>query len=166
MKYLNLTESAAYLAEALPKGRALLTVGGEMPNTMTIGWGFIGYAWNKPVLTVLVRPQRHTHDLLLKSGEFTVSLALDDSMKEALLYAGTKSGKDENKFEGHGLTASSAEKVNAPIIKECTVHFECKTRLVQPMTEDRLDAEIHKKVYPANDLHTMVFGEIVSCYLT
>ena len=166
MKYLSLPEAIGPAVDALIKGRALLTVGGDAPNTMTIGWGYIGYSWNKPIFTVLVRPQRHTHDLLLKQGEFTVSLSLDDHMKKTFAFAGTQSGRDVNKFEGHGLTAVPAEKVNAPIVKECTLHFECKTRLVQPMTEDQLDREVLEKVYPERDLHTMVFGEIVSVYLT
>ena len=58
MKKLTLTEAIAPATEMLMKGRALLTVGGETPNTMTIGWGFIGYSWNKPVFCVVVRKQR------------------------------------------------------------------------------------------------------------
>ena len=166
MKKLTLPEAIGPAVDALIKGRALLTVGGETPNTMTIGWGYIGYSWNKPVFTVLVRPQRHTHDLLLKEGAFTVSMALDDRMKKAFLFAGTESGRDVNKFDGHGITAVPAGNVNAPIIKECTLHFECKTRLVQPMTEENMDSGILNKVYPTRDLHTMVFGEIVDCYYT
>ncbi|MBR3929210.1 MAG: flavin reductase family protein [Clostridia bacterium] len=166
MKKLALTQAIAPATEALMKGYALLNVGGETPNTMTIGWGFIGYSWNKPVFCVVVRKQRHTHDLLMKEGQFTVSMTLDDGMKEQFKYAGTKSGRDEDKFDGHGLTAVSAQCVNAPIVKECTLHFECKTKLVQEMTEDRMDAEISARIYPEKDFHTMVFGEIVDIYTT
>lgn len=166
MKMLSLTEAVAPATEALIKGRALLNVGGETPNTMTIGWGFIGYSWNKPVFCVVVRKQRHTHELLLREGEFTVSLALDDSMKEQLAFAGTASGRDVDKFSGHGITAGKAVDVGAPIVRECSLHFECKTRLVQEMTEDRMDEAVLNRIYPARDLHTMVFGEIVKCYLT
>lgn len=166
MNKLTLTEAIAPATEMLMKGRALLTVGGETPNTMTIGWGFIGYCWNKPVFTVVVRKQRHTHDLLLEQGEFTVSMALDDSLKAQFAYTGTKSGKDEDKFSGHGLTAAPAQDVSAPIVKECTLHFECRTRLVEEMTEAHMDEEISRRCYPLKDYHTMVFGEIIDIYTT
>ena len=166
MKNLTLLEAISPATEALMKGRALLTVGGEKPNTMTIGWGFIGYTWNKPVFMVVVRKQRHTHDILLNEGEFTVSMALDDSLKEQFAYAGTKSGKDEDKFTGHGLTAVPARKVSAPIVKECTLHFEMKTKLVQEMTEGNMDEDVMNRCYPLKDYHTMVFGEIVDIYTT
>ena len=166
MKKLSLTEAIASATEMLIKGRALLTVGGDKPNTMTIGWGYIGYSWNKPVFVVVVRKQRHTHDLLLKEGQFTVSMSMDDRLKPAFAFAGTESGRDFDKFSGHGMTAKSAQKVNAPIVKECTLHFECVTRLVQEMTEDRMDPEISARVYPMKDFHTMVFGEIVDIYET
>ena len=166
MKKLTLTEAVAPATDMLMKGRALLTVGGEKPNTMTIGWGFIGYSWNKPVFCVVVRKQRHTHDLLLKEGEFTVSMSMDEKMKPAFAFAGTESGRDFDKFSGHGMTIQKSQKVNAPIVKECTLHFECKTRLVQEMTEDRMDKEMSARVYPMKDFHTMVFGEIVDIYET
>ena len=166
MKKLTLTEAIAPATEMLMKGRALLTVGGETPNTMTIGWGFIGYSWNKPVLCVVVRKQRHTHDLLLKEGNFTVSMSMDENIKPVFAFAGTESGRDVNKFSGHGMTMEKAQKVSAPIVKECTLHFECVTRLVQEMTEDRMDKEMSARVYPMKDFHTMVFGEIVDIYET
>ncbi len=166
MKKLTLTEAIAPAIEMLMKGRALLTVGGETPNTMTIGWGYIGYSWNMPVFCVVVRKQRHTHDLLLKEGEFTVSMSMDEGMKPVFAFAGTESGRNVDKFSGHGMTMEKAEKVNAPIVKECTLHFECKTRLVQEMTEDRMDKEVSARVYPMKDFHTMVFGEIVNIYET
>lgn len=166
MKKLTLTEAIAPATEALMKGRALLTVGGDMPNTMTIGWGFIGYCWNKPVFTVVVRKQRHTHDILLEKGEFTVSMVSDDRLKAQLAFAGTASGRDTDKFSGHGLTKENAQKTDAPIVKECTLHFECKTRLVQEMTEEQMDKEISNRCYPAKDFHTMIFGEIIDIYET
>ena len=166
MKKLTLTEAIAPATEMLMKGRALLTVGGETHNTMTIGWGFIGYSWNKPVFCVVVRKQRYTHDLLLKEGNFTVSMSMDENLKPVFAFAGAESGRDTDKFSGHGMTMENAQKVNAPIVKECTLHFECVTRLVQEMTEERMDPEMSARVYPMKDFHTMVFGEIVDIYET
>ena len=30
------------------------------PNVMTIGWLELGIVWRRPIITVLVRPSRHT----------------------------------------------------------------------------------------------------------
>ena len=149
------------LLEKMSKGGVFLTVPGETPNTMTIGWGWIGYCWKKPVFVAAVRPQRHTYELIKKAGCFTVSVPTDNELKAELIMAGTKSGRDINKFEGHGITAVQGQQVNAPIVKECTLHFELRTRLVQEMTEDRMDPEMSARVYPMKDFHTIVFGESV-----
>jgi len=166
MKELSYLDAIQFAADSLAHGRAFLTVGGEAPNTMTIGWGSIGYMWNKPVFMAVVRPQRHTHSLLLKEGEFTVSIPTKTDLSKQLLFAGRESGKDVNKFEGHGITKAAAQTVSAPIIQECGLHFECKTRLVQAMTGDRMDADVIARAYPEHDFHTMFIGEITACYTT
>ena len=71
-----------------------------------------------------------------------------------------------DKFSGHGLTAVPAQRVNAPIIAECGLHFECRTLMVQEMTGETLAQEVLQYAYPERDFHTMFFGEIVDCYRT
>lgn len=166
MKNLSYIESIEFATDALSKGRAFLTSGKDAPNTMTIGWGSIGYMWNRPVFIAVVRPQRHTHGIMLKESEFTVSIPTKNDLSAALAFAGTASGRDGNKFEGHGITASPSQHVSCPIIKECGLHFECKTRLIQDMTGDRMDESVIARSYPARDFHTIFIGEIVSCYTT
>jgi flavin reductase (DIM6/NTAB) family NADH-FMN oxidoreductase RutF len=133
---------------------------------MTIGWASIGYMWRKPVFTALVRPQRHTFEMIKKAGCFTVSVPTKNELKKELLFAGTKSGRDYDKFDCHGLTAVPAQEVDAPIVKECGLHFECRTLLTQDMTPDRMDPELVNGIYAPGDFHTMFFGEIVRCYST
>lgn len=166
MKKINYLEAMAETAEHLANGGVFLNVGGEVPNTMTIGWAWMGPSWKKNIFVALVRPQRHTYEMIKKAGEFTVSVPTINPLKQELIFAGTKSGRDYNKFEGHGLTAVPAQQVNAPIVGECGLHFECKTVLVQDMTGDQMNALMHEKCYPADDFHTMFFGEIVDCYRT
>jgi len=166
MKEINYLEAIAETVEKMAHGGVFLNVGGDAPNTMTIGWGWIGYCWKKPVFAVVVRPQRHTYDLLKKAGEFTVSVPGNNPLRAELAFAGTQSGRDVNKFEGHGLTAVPAAQVNAPVIAECGLHFECRTLLVQDMTADQMAPWIAEGVYPTGDYHTMFFGEILSCYRT
>jgi len=166
MKEINYLDALKTTTEHLANGGVFLTVGGETPNTMTIGWASIGYMWRKPVFTVLVRPQRHSFEMIQKADSFTVSVPTKNPLKQELVFAGTKSGRDLNKFDGHGLTALPAQAVDAPIIKECGLHFECRKLLTQDMTPDRMDPELVNGIYAPGDFHTMFFGEIVKCYTT
>ncbi len=166
MRDIPYTEAMAIATERLTRGGAFLTVGGQTPNTMTIGWGSIGFFWNRPVFLAVVRPSRHTYDLLTQSGTFTVSVPTKNALKAELAFAGTASGRDVDKFSGHGLTAAPARMVDAPIVAECGLHFECRVRLAQDMTPERMDPDVIKTAYPRGDLHTMYFGEILACYET
>lgn len=166
MKEINYLDALRITNERLANGGVFLNVHGETPNTMTIGWASIGYMWRKPVFTVLVRPQRHTFDMIQRAGEFSVSVPTKNLLRKELAFAGTKSGRDVNKFEGHGLTALPAQLIKAPIIGECGLHFECRTLLTQDMTPDRMDAELVNGIYAPKDFHTMFFGEILKCYIT
>ena len=166
MKEINYKEALEITTAHLSDGGVFLNVGGEKPNTMTIGWATIGYIWKKPVFMALVRKQRHSWDLIARAGEFTVSVPTKNALKEELIFAGTKSGRDYDKFSGHGITAVPARKVNAPIIGECGIHFECKTLLQQDMDPAMMDELLKNGIYAAGDYHTMFFGEIVACYST
>lgn len=166
LREIDYKQAMAITTENLEHGGVFITVGSETPNTMTMGWAALGTVWHKPVLVGMVRKQRYTYDLLQKAGEFTVSVPTKNPLKEELIFAGTKSGRDYNKFEGHGLTAVPAQEVSAPIIKECGLHFECRTILVQDMTGDQMDEKLVKGVYKAGDYHTMFYGEILRCYTT
>lgn len=166
MKEVNYLDALRETTEHLAHGGVFLNVGGDAPNTMTIGWASVGYLWNRPVFTVLVRPQRHSYELLRRAGEFTVSVPTRDPLKRELAFAGTKSGRDLDKFDGHGLTALPAQTVDAPIVGECGLHFECRTLLTQEMTSDHMDPELQKSAYPQEDYHILFFGEILRCYTT
>ena len=166
MKEINYLDALRTTTEHLARGGVFLNIGGERPNTMTIGWASVGYMWNRPVFTVLVRPQRHSFEMIRRAGEFTVSVPTRNPLRAELAFAGTKSGRDLDKFDGHGLTALPAQAVRAPIVGECGLHFECRTLLTQDMTPDRMDAELVNGIYAPKDFHTLFFGEIPKCYTT
>ena len=169
MKEISYLDAIQATTDHLQHGGVFLTVAGEdgqAPNTMTIGWGSVGCIWSRPVFTVLVRPQRHTFDMIHKAKEFTVSVPTKNPLKKELAFAGTQSGRDVNKFDGHGLTAIPAQEVSAPIVGECGLHFECRTVMNGFMMGDTMDQEIKDRCYPQNDLHELFFGEIVACYAT
>jgi len=150
--------------EQLPKGAFLTVQSGDKVNTMTIGWGSIGYIWKKPIMMVMVRYSRYTHELLAGADDFTVSLPLDNSMKAALALAGTKSGRDIDKFAEANLTVQKAKIVKSPIIANCHLFYECKILYRQPMDSAALDNEVKQACYGDGDYHVLYYGEIVASY--
>ena len=166
MLKLNYLEAMGQATERMSKGGVLLTVAGDTPNTMTIGWGAIGFSWNKPMMMVMVRPSRHTFGLLNKAGRFSVSVPRAGDLKEELMFAGTESGRTVDKFQGHGLTCAPGLTDGIKIVAECPLHIECVVRHVQDMTGDLLDENVRLRAYPKGDLHRLYFGEIMECYRT
>ncbi|MGF7430060.1 flavin reductase family protein [Thermoanaerobacterium thermosaccharolyticum] len=132
-------------------------------NTMVIGWGGITYFWGKPVFLVAVRKSRFTYSQIEKSGEFTISVPLNEDLNKAIAFCGTKSGRDFDKFKECNLTPIPSQKIETPIIGECSLHYECKVVYKQEMLKENLNADIDKRWYP--DYHTFYFGEIVASYI-
>ena len=166
MKELNYNDILGKMNEKLANGGIFLTVGGDKPNTMTIGWAYMGTSWRKNIFIAMVRPQRHTFDILEKTGEFTVSIPTNDPLKAQLAFAGTASGRDVDKFDGHGLTAVPGHKVAAPVIGECGLHIECKVVSKQYLAGNDMIDDVKDRCYPESDFHMLYFGEVVDCYST
>lgn len=148
---------------ALPKGVFLTTAFGGKTNTMTIGWANIGFMWGEPVVTVMVRPSRHTYHLINQSNEFTVSIPLHD-MKEALGICGSKSGRDCDKITLAGLTPVAGQNINTPVIGGAGLHYECRVVYKQAMDPQALNPDLAAKWYGSGDFHTLYYGQIVACY--
>lgn len=163
MKEAAYNEYAEKAIDILSKGAFLTTAYDGKVNTMTIGWGSIGYAWGKPVFMVMVRHSRYTYELIEKSGEFTVSLPFKD-MKKYLNFCGTKSGRDVDKIAAMELKTNPGQKLATPVIADCGLTYECKIVYKQVMEPAALDEEYNKKWYAQGDYHTLYFGEIVACY--
>lgn len=151
--------------EQLPKG-AFMSVHAEPDNTMTIGWGALGYMWKKPVLVVMVRPSRHTCGLVDEEKAFTVSVPLDQDLQDELLACGRHSGRDGDKFERFGLDKQQARALlDAPIVGDCSLHYECRVLLRQPMDPSALDDVVRESAYPNGDYHVLYFAEILDTYV-
>lgn len=63
------------------------------------------------------------------TGDFVVNIPSADLI-EATRLCGTKSGKDIDKFAAAHLTAEPSTKVTSPMIKECPINIECRTKQV------------------------------------
>lgn len=96
------------------------------PNIITIAWeGTV--CSTPPLISVSIRPERHSYNVIKESGEFVVNLPSVNELM-ATDYCGVASGRDVDKFEKTGLTAVRGSKVAAPIIAECPVNIECRVR--------------------------------------
>jgi flavin reductase (DIM6/NTAB) family NADH-FMN oxidoreductase RutF len=158
--YMTVAEQAV----ARIKNGAFLTVkSGEAINTMTIGWATMGYVWRKPIMMVAVRLSRHTFSIIENAEDFTVSIPSSD-MKKEIMFCGTKSGRDFDKFKECSLQVSSSQKVVTPIVKVPGLHYECKIVYKSAMDPTHLNEDYDTALYPEKDYHTLYFGEIVDCY--
>jgi flavin reductase (DIM6/NTAB) family NADH-FMN oxidoreductase RutF len=145
-------------------GLLLVTSGADgKANVMTIGWGAIGSIWARPVFIVLVRPSRHSYSRLEQVSEFTVNVPPPE-LAQAVSHCGTVSGKDHDKFQEMGLTPVPSREVRPPIIKECVVHYECRTLHRNDLAPDALAEAVRETFYASGDFHRVYFGEIVAAY--
>ncbi len=165
MKDRSYLENLDSIMESLTKGAFLTVKSDDSINTMTIGWATIGFVWRKEVFMVAVRDSRHTFNLIEKSNDFTVTIPTDESSKDAVMFCGTKSGRDYDKFIECGLQTRKAVTVDSPIIDIPAIHYECKIIYKSAMDNTNLDEKL-EKLYPAKDYHTLYFGEILACYQT
>ena len=133
------------------------------PNAMAIGWGTIGIIWDKPIFIVLVRPSRYTYGLIDITDDFAVNVPTLE-LSDEVLYFGTVSGRDQDKFKAKGFTATPGKKVKSPIIEECAIHYECRVVHKNDVIPDKLAEEIRNSAYRQGDFHKIYFGEILAVY--
>lgn len=167
MRHINMefTESLDKSIKHLRKQGAFLTAKlDDEINTMTIGWGSMGIIWGKPVFTIFVRQSRYTYNFIEKSGEFTVSIPINDNFKKELSFCGSKSGRDFNKIKECNLKLIPGEVISTPVIEGCGIYFECRTLYKEHMKSDFLDKKINIQSYNNEDYHTIYHGEILNCY--
>jgi flavin reductase (DIM6/NTAB) family NADH-FMN oxidoreductase RutF len=109
-----------------PVPAVLISCGSEKPNLITLAW--VGIACSQPpAITIAVRPERWSHGLIVEAGEFVVNLPRADQLK-AVDYCGHVSGRDVDKWAACGFTPVPAKKVRIPLVAECPVALECRTR--------------------------------------
>lgn len=100
-------------------------------NIITIGWaGTI--CSEPPMVSISVRPNRHSYKLIKESGEFVINIPSKKLAKETDL-CGVISGSKCDKFHETGLTPGKSNSVKAPIIMECPINLECKVKQEIPL---------------------------------
>ena len=95
-------------------------------NIITVAWAGT-VCTNPPMVSISIRPERHTWKMIRDTGEFVINLTTE-KLAYATDYCGVKSGRDVDKFLETGLTREAAAHVGAPMIKESPVSIECRVR--------------------------------------
>ena len=116
---------------------------GDEANIITIAW--TGIINSRPPMTYIsVRKERHSHDILMKTGEFVINLTTEAILKQTD-WCGVRSGRDFDKWKETGLTKEPASVVKCPMIAESPVNLECRVTEVKELgSHDMFMAEIVK----------------------
>ena len=120
----------------------MITVGEKKNcNIITVAWTGIVNT-HPPMLSISVKKERYSHDIIKKYGEFVVNLVTEDLVK-SMDFCGVRSGKNIDKFKETKLTLISAEEVKAPLIAQSPVNLECRVQnIIELPSHDMFLAEI------------------------
>ena len=114
---------------------------GEKPNIVTVAW--TGTICSDPAMvSISVRPERYSHDIIEETGEFVINLVTKD-LTYATDYCGVRSGRDMDKFKEMNLTPLPSKMIDAVGIEESPVNIECKVVEVKKLgSHDMFIAEV------------------------
>ena len=164
-KDIAFTEQFDRFCEALSSGGSLLVSLDEQgnPNAMTIGWATLGIVWGRPICAVLVRPSRYTYGCMEATGDFTVCVPGED-LAEEVLFCGTKSGREFDKFAECGFTATRSRHVQSPGIEQCRMIYECTIVQKNDVVPEHFIPDIDNTFYAAGDYHRVYYGQVLASY--
>lgn len=96
----------------------------EHSNIITLAWAGTVNS-EPPMLSISVRKERYSYNIIKDSGVFGVNLVSRDIVKQCD-YCGVKSGRDTDKFADTGLTKFQGDATGVPLIAESPVTLECR----------------------------------------
>ena len=103
----------------------------EEQNLFTVAWtGTV--CTNPPMCYISVRPERHSYEIIKRTGEFVINLT-NSALARATDWCGVRSGRDYDKFAEMGLTPEPAAVVAAPVVAESPVSIECRVKQIVPL---------------------------------
>ncbi|OUO33283.1 flavin reductase family protein [Olsenella sp. An293] len=96
-------------------------------DIVTVAWAGT-VCTNPPMLSISLRPERHSYHIVRESGEFVVNL-VTARLQRACDWCGVRSGRDFDKWAECCLTPAPATTLElAPAIEESPVSIECRVR--------------------------------------
>jgi flavin reductase (DIM6/NTAB) family NADH-FMN oxidoreductase RutF len=99
-------------------------------NIMTMGWHTV-MEFTPSLVGCVIAAGNHSFELVRRSGECVINLPTT-ALTDQVVGVGNTSGAEIDKFATFALTPQKAERVGAPLIRECHANFECK------VADDRL----------------------------
>ena len=97
---------------------------GEKSNIITVAWA--GTVCSDPAMvSISVRPERYSHDIIEETGEFVINL-VTEKLTKSCDWCGVKSGRDVDKLKEMKLTEYISEFMDTPAIAESPVNIYCK----------------------------------------
>lgn len=94
-------------------------------DIVTVAWAGT-VCTNPPMLSISLRPERHSYHIVRESGEFVVNL-VTARLQRACDWCGVRSGRDFDKWAECGFTPAPAATLGlAPVIEESPVSIECR----------------------------------------
>lgn len=97
---------------------------GKKPNIITVAWAGTVCS-DPPMLSISVRKERYSYDMIRQSGEFVVNL-VNRKLVYAADYCGVKSGRDVDNYQETGLEPLDSRNIAAPGIAQSPVCLECR----------------------------------------
>ena len=119
----------------------------------------MGTLWNKPAVTVYVRPTRFTHKFMNENEYFTVSFFPEDK-REALTKMGTITGR--HKTDKDALTGLTVRDLGEAVTyEEAEVTFLCRKIYSADMLTRHMPVDIVEAFYTPEEPHTLYIGEVI-----
>jgi flavin reductase (DIM6/NTAB) family NADH-FMN oxidoreductase RutF len=110
-------------------------------NALAVGFA-ANVSFEPRIIMIAIIDERYSHHIIKETGEFVVNIATKDFQKE-MEYLGSVSGKYEDKLAN--INTQEASVVNAPILVDCPVNFECTViETVKPGTHDVFFGKVEK----------------------
>jgi flavin reductase (DIM6/NTAB) family NADH-FMN oxidoreductase RutF len=144
-------------------GWFLLTAGENRPggfNSMTVSWGALGVMWHRPLLMVVLRPQRYTREFMERCDTFSLC-AFDEAQRPALQLLGTQSGRDTRKMAECGLTPIVLKTIACPGFAEAKLILECRKTYFDDLEPAHFLGDFIAPNYQG-DYHRIYFGEVLA----
>jgi flavin reductase (DIM6/NTAB) family NADH-FMN oxidoreductase RutF len=116
-------------------------------NLIALGWN-MPTSHSPPIAAISIGITRYSHQLIHENKEFVLVFPSYE-MQNQVMYCGTYSGRNVDKFQETGLTPVPAKYVQPPLVKEAVVNMECRV-IGEMRTGD----------------HTLFAGEILTAYIS
>lgn len=165
---------ANFIMKRIRKGIVVSAKSDDKVNSLTIGWGEIGYVWSIPTFTIYIRKNRFTTGLVLNSKKFTINVPLDNKYDKEIIYLGTHSGRSEDKLTKVGFHINVDDKEFVSI-DELPLTIECEVLYSQLQNKKAIPNDILERYYPEDvdsfncgsnkDEHYEIIGKITNAYI-